>query len=117
MIDTTKKYTYQGSPVRIYCDGSDTVAHAIHCAIQDDYGSWDDCIVIYEDDLELVWEPTPGELVLCWNDGDLMPNIRYFTKFIASKYWMVDNSLHSDFFGYKYCAQFTGTLPEPFKRA
>ena len=114
MIDTSKQYTYNDTPVRIYADGSDTVGSIIHFAYLNDFNKWTS-MSANESDLVEVWEPVVGELVWCWNTDYKMPNIRYYDKCTGSVYWMKDMCLRSDFWGYHYVSPFTGELPEAFK--
>ncbi|MHB8098171.1 MAG: hypothetical protein ACYDD5_01100 [Sulfuricurvum sp.] len=60
MIDMNKKYTYNGKPVRIYADGSDTMMGKIHIAFQFSDGKWK-CWSCDESELVEVWEPKEGE--------------------------------------------------------
>ena len=113
MIDTSKRYTYNDNPVRIYADGSDTAQDYIHGAYLMDAG-WS-VTTFRQSDLVEVWEPKEGEIVWCWNADDKMPNIRYFDKCTGSVFWMKDLCLRSDFYGFHHVAPFKGELPEAFK--
>ena len=55
MIDTLKQYTYNGNPVRIYTDGSDTYSNKAHGAVLHN-NVWE-IQSFYESDLVEVWEP------------------------------------------------------------
>lgn len=101
MIDTSKQYTYNGKPVRIYADGSDTDNSEIHCAIQDiTNGKWFISIdSIFESDLVEVWEPKQAELVWAWDYHSRLPRlINYECDYYSDHY-----------------APFKGELPEAFK--
>ena len=98
MIDISKQYTYNGKPVRIYADGSDTVNSEIHCAIQNTLGLWIiECL--YESDLVEVWEPKKGELVWAWCGGYTSPDTCIFGHNTYPNYAPFNN----------------GKLPEAFK--
>lgn len=56
MIDINKKYTYNGNPVRIYADGSDTDNREYHCGVQNEDKKWT-MKSLYGSDLVEVWEP------------------------------------------------------------
>lgn len=105
MIDTSKQYTYNSKPVRIYADGSDTYRNYIHLAYLDCEG-WNHTIC-KESDLVEVWEPKEGELCFFWDDEQLLnhgsPHFgRYGTHSYSYEY-------------YQHCAPFKGELPDAFK--
>lgn len=108
MIDATKKHTYNGKPVRIYADGSDTYGKQIHGAILD-RTEWTLC-TFNESDLVEVWEPTKGEVCYFWDDGKNK-------NLIVAKLLFCGKGLYKAESGFTFdnCAPFTGILPEAFK--
>ena len=111
MIDTSKKYTYNGKPVRIYADGSDTDCSNIHGAWLSSDGKWM-LEEFGESDLVEVWEPKEGELCYFWSDR--------YNNLIVSKYFRFHKEERKQYetpegTQYQYCAPFKGELPEAFK--
>ena len=66
MIDTSKQYTYNGKPVRIYADGSDTHQSQIHAAIN--YGDGWHHSKFKESDLVEVWQPKAERISMTKED-------------------------------------------------
>lgn len=99
MIDTSKQYTYNGKPVRIYADGSDTYSNYIHAAYFDCDG-WN-TVILKEESLVEVWEPKDKQLCWCWNYGYVYPDVRH--------YCAKDGKV------YDFYSEFKGKLPEAFK--
>ena len=59
-----------------------------------------------------LWKPKLDEWCWFWNENSKVKSFRQFDKTQGS-YWTKDLNLKSDFWGYKYCEPFIGTLPSP----
>ena len=61
-----------------------------------------------------LWFPKIGEWCWFWNDKQLIPLLRQYNKGNENGngwYWVKNNNLVSDFYGYKYCEPFVNDLP------
>lgn len=111
MIDINKKYTYNGKPVRIYADGSDTFGNIAHGAYLDKE-AWS-LRTFLEHELVEVWEPEEGELCFFWDtDKNMIPIIAKFKEKSEFNKLYFESSNNS---GWDNCAPFKGELPEAFK--
>lgn len=112
MIDMNKKYTYNGKPVRIYADGSDTAGGYIHGAYSNDDGNWCAATLLGSDLVE-VWEPKEGELVYLWDDRSDYCLVGKYAETQYGHSFRLSNSDSGK--SYSYVAPFIGELPEAFK--
>jgi hypothetical protein len=114
-VEMGKKYTSGGKPVRILCTDrrSETYPIVGMCNNLDIVYFTEDgrCITGEAYDLIEQWEPTLNEWCLFWDDEK--PNHAVLAQFI--KMYFNETFYCNRGSAWKYCAKFTGELPEHFK--
>jgi len=75
MIDTSKQYIYNGKPVRIYADGSDTLYNHIHIGYFD-HSVWK-LASVHDSELVEVWKPKEKRISMTKEDLIKVAMIEY----------------------------------------
>jgi hypothetical protein len=114
-VEMGKKYTSNGQPFRILCIDRNDICYPVVGMRNDGSISYfkedGSCAFGEEYNLVEVWQPQEGEWCLFWDKNESKNAV--LAKFIG----MTESGLFKGcgYSSWKYCAKFTGELPEYLK--